>query len=246
MPFLRHIAELRRRLVVVFSAVVVFAVVLYFFTDQIFSFLMRPVESVLAGGKPIAIDVLSPMTMRFGLAFWSAVVLCSPIIIWQVLAFFLPALRPKERKWFVPTVLAVLALFVMGAAFCYYVILGPSFVWLAGQAGDIMAFTPTAQNMVGVVEFFLLGFGVAFQTPVIVFYLVYFGVIPYKVLRANWRFVYLGATIAAAMITPDWSPVSMAALAGAIIVLYEISMALVRVVLRKRIKAGETTALAEE
>jgi sec-independent protein translocase protein TatC len=127
--------------------------------------------------------------------------------------------------------------------FCYYIILSASFAWLAAQAGGIMQFMPQAGDLVLVVEFFLLGFGICFETPVIVFYLVYFQVVPYAKLRANWRIVYVGATVAAAMITPDWSPVSMTALAVAIIVLYEISMALCRVFLARKIKAQ---AAAEE
>jgi sec-independent protein translocase protein TatC len=248
MPFFDHIAELRKRLTIVAAVLVVATVLLYFFTDQIFNFLMAPVEGVIAGGKPIAIDVLGPMTMRFGLALWSAVVICSPIIAWQTLAFFLPAMRPKERKWLLPTLAAMVLLFVGGAVFCYLVILGPSFKWLAGQAGTIVRFTPTGGDMVTVVEFFLLGFGIAFQTPVVVFYLVYFGVIPYKVLRENWRFVYVAIVVISALITPDWSPVSMLALSGAMVVLYEVSLALVRVVLAKRIKRreAEVDALLEE
>jgi sec-independent protein translocase protein TatC len=99
--------------------------------------------------------------------------------------------------------------------------------------------------MVTVTEFFLLGFGIAFQTPVVVFYLVYFGVVPYATLRKNWRIVYVSTFVIAAGITPDWSPVSMMALGLSMIVLYEMSLALVRVVLARRIKARDA-ALAED
>lgn len=245
MPFLKHVGELRRRLTLIFGVLIAATVALYLFTDPIFTFLLKPVASVLEGGKPIAIDVLGPMTMRFSLAFWSAVVVCSPLVIWQTMAFFLPAMRPKERKWVLPTFFTMLLLFVIGAVFCYTMILAPSFDWLAGQAGSIIKFTPTAGDMVTVVEFFLLGFGIAFQTPVVVFYLVYFGVVPYKVLRENWRFVYVAIVVIAALITPDWSPVSMGALSIAMVILYEMSLALVRIVLAKRIKARETTAVEE-
>jgi sec-independent protein translocase protein TatC len=100
-----------------------------------------------------------------------------------------------------------------------------------------MEFQAVATDLVTVVSYFILGFGVAFQTPVIVFYLVYFGVVPYAKLRKNWRIVWVAVVIAAAMITPDWSPVSMGALSGAMLGLYELSMLLVRVVLAKKIAA---------
>lgn len=246
MPLLAHLDELRKRVMVLFAVLSVATVALYFFTDPIFKFLMAPVTPVLKGGQFISTGVLDPMTVRFGLAFWSAIVLCSPIIIWQVGAFFMPALRPKERKWVVPTFAAASVLFVVGAVFCYEIILAASFAWLADQAGQIMRFMPQAGDALTVVEFFLLGFGIAFQTPIVVFYLVFFGVVPYKKLRENWRVVYVSTFIIAAGITPDWSPVSMISLAVAMVVLYEISLALVRIVLRKRIRTRETALAAEE
>ncbi len=246
MPLMKHIGELRRRMTIVFAVVSAATVVAYFFTDPVYRFLLAPVWPILKGAKPIAIGVLDPMTVRFGLAFWTAIVASSPVLIWQIGAFFLPALRPRERKWLAPTFAVALALFVAGAVFCYEIILAASFSWLAGQSGDIMRFTPQAGDMLTVVEFFLLGFGIAFQTPIVVFYLVFFGVVPYATLRKNWRIVYVSTFIIAAGITPDWSPVSMLSLAAAMIVLYEISLALVRVVLSKRIKARERAAAAEE
>lgn len=245
MPLLGHLGELRRRITIIFAAISVGTLAAYFFTDPIYKFLLKPVWPILQGSKPIAIGVLDPMTVRFGLAFWAAIVVTSPILIWQVGGFFMPALRPKERRWVVPTFLTAMVLFAIGAIFCYEVILSASFQWLASQSGDIMRFTPQAGDMLTVVEFFLLGFGIAFQTPIIVFYLVFFGVVPYKTLRQNWRIVYVSTFIIAAGITPDWSPVSMLSLAGAMIVLYEISLALVRIVLAKRIKA-RAAALASE
>lgn len=236
MPFLRHLDELRKRMFVVFIAISVVTVGAYFFTSQIYRFVLAPVWSILKGGAPIAIGVLDPMTVRFGLSFWTAVVVCSPLIVWQVMGFMLPALRPQERKWVIPTFLSMVALFAAGVVLCYIVILPASFQWLAGQAGNIMLFTPQAGDMLSVVEFFLLGFGVAFQTPVVVFYLVYFGVVPYAKLRSNWRIIYVTITILAAMITPDWSPVSMGALAISMVILYEGSMLACRVLLARKIK----------
>jgi sec-independent protein translocase protein TatC len=247
MPFLKHLDELRKRMFVLVGVLSVAVVALYFFTEPIYGFVVAPVVSILKGAKPIAIGVLDPMTVRFGLAFWSSVVLCSPLIAWELMAFLMPALKPKERKWVIPTFAAMVVLFAGGVVFCYYVILPASFQWLAQQSGGIMTFMPTAGDLLVVVEFFLLGFGIAFQTPVIVFYLVYFGVVPYAKLRSNWRIIYVTVVILASMITPDWSPVSMGALSIAMIVLYELSMLLCRIMLARRIKAqnaAEQEALA--
>jgi sec-independent protein translocase protein TatC len=239
MPFLEHIGELRKRLTIVAATLAILTIVLYFFTEPVFTFLIAPVKAYLGDGKPIALGLLDPMTVRFGLAFWASVVACSPLIIWQVAAFFMPALKEEERRWVTPTVLAIVGLFILGVVFCYLVILGPAAQWLSSQAGAVIRLTPTAQDTLTVVEFLLLGFGIAFQTPVVVFYLVYFGIVPYKVLRENWRFVYVGIVMISSAITPDWSPVTMGALSVAMIVLYEISLVLVRIMLAKRIRARE-------
>jgi sec-independent protein translocase protein TatC len=251
MPFLKHLDELRKRIFVLIAVLIVAivcvgTVVAYFFTDPIYRFVLAPVWPVLKGGQPVALGVLDPMMVRFGLSFWSAIVVCSPLIIWQLMGFLLPALKPAERKWIVPTFVAMVVLFFAGVALCYTIILPASFQWLADQTGTIMKFMPQAGDMLSVVEFFLLGFGVAFQVPVIVFYLVYFGVIPYRVLRENWRFVYVGITIAASMITPDWSPVSMGALAIAMVILYELSLLACRVFLSRRIKAQNAPPAEDE
>ncbi len=244
MPFLKHLDELRKRMFVVVGVVIVVTVIGYFFTDPVYKFVMAPVLPVLKGNSPIAIGVLDPMTLRFGLAFWAAIVVTSPIIMWQLMGFLLPALRPQERKFVLPTFAAMVVLFAAGCALCYTLILPASFGWLAGQSGTIMAFMPQASDMLAVVEFFLLAFGIAFQTPIIVFYLVYFGVVPYKTLRSNWRVIYMVLITVACLVTPDWSPVSMGGLAIALLLLYELSMVACRLMLRGRIK--RQAAEAEE
>ncbi len=246
MPFLSHLDELRKRAFLLFAVISVMTVAAYFFTDPIYRFVLAPVWPILKGGQPVALGVLDPMMVRFGLAFWSAIVLSSPIIAWQLLSFLLPALKANERKWVLPTFFAMVILFAAGVWLCYWIILPASFAWLADQTGTIMKFMPQAGDMLSVVEFFLLGFGVAFQVPVIVFYLVYFGLVPYRVLRDNWRFVYVAITIIAAMITPDWSPVSMGALAIAMIVLYEASLLACRLFLARKIKAQNAPAVDED
>jgi sec-independent protein translocase protein TatC len=242
MPFLRHLDELRKRVFLVIGVLIVAAIGCYFFTDYIIAFLIWPVQQSLSGKQLQVLGPLDAMTAKFILAFFTAIIVSSPLIIWQAMAFLLPALKPKERRWFVPTFSVAVVLFLGGAAFAYTVILGPSFDWLIQQAGPSIQTNLVLEPTLTVIEFFLLGFGVAFQTPIIVFFLVFFGVIKYSKLRESWRFVYVGIVIAASMITPDWSPVSMGALSLAMILLYEASMLTCRVVLARKIKAQNAPA----
>ncbi|TDB38712.1 MAG: twin-arginine translocase subunit TatC [Actinobacteria bacterium] len=237
MPFFGHIAELRRRLMIVASVLVVAAVGLYFVADPLFNVLVEPVRAALGDRPIIALRAFDPMMVRFKVALWGALVLTSPVTIWQVMSFFLPALRPKEQRWFLGTFIASVVLFLIGVAFCYVIILPASFAWLVGQAGSIMQFQAQATDIITVIAYFLIGFGVAFETPVVVFYLTYFGVVPYAKLRKNWRIVWIVIIVVASMITPDWSPVSMGFLSAAMIGLYELSMLLVRIMMAKKIAA---------
>lgn len=237
MPFMAHIAELRRRLFVIILVLGVLAVGLYFFTDEIYKVLTGPASNVIGTQGSFAFDILEGMTNRFKLALWAALVVGSPVIIYHALAFFVPALKPKERKWFLWTFFAAVMLFAAGIAFCYLLILEPSALWLVEQNGETFELMLRASSMMQFSMWFMVGFGVAFEVPIVVFYLVYFEVVPYKKLRQNWRTVWVVIIIVAAMITPDWSPVSMGALAGAMIGLFEGSMALVRILLRKKIRA---------
>jgi sec-independent protein translocase protein TatC len=235
MPFLDHLAELRRRSLWVLLLFGVCTVALYFFVQPVFNFLIAPVRGSLSI-KPIATEVLGAMNVRFSLAMWTSLVGLSPVIMWQTLAFLLPALKPKERKWVVPTFFTMVVLFAGGVVFAYKFMLTASFGWLAQQGAGFITFMPTANDVLTVVQFILFIFGVAFQTPVLVFYLVYFRVIPYGTLRKNWRTVYLVIALAAAFIPPDWNWVTIASFALVLVVLYEASMALVWIALGKRIK----------
>jgi sec-independent protein translocase protein TatC len=85
----------------------------------------------------------------------------------------------------------------------------------------------------------LLGFGLAFEIPIVIFYLVAFDVVSYRQMRKNWRIAYITLMLIAAIATPDWSPVTMGLLFGALLLLYESSLLLARMLLTKRIAAQE-------
>ena len=162
------------------------------------------------------------------------------------LPIFLPALKPEERKWFIPTFAAAVFLFIFGTVFCYCIILNPAFQWLTDQAMGLGYVAPRMSSYIDIIIKFELGFGFAFELPLIVFYLVIFDVIPYKKLRGSWRTVYVALMIICAVITPDASPVTMLLMFAAMIVLYEGSLLLARLVLGRRIKAQNEALAAEE
>lgn len=248
LPFFEHVAELRQRLIVIALTLFVGSTVLYFrpFFEPIIGFILAPIRDMIPGG---ALNVFGPFetfTFRFKVSLFAAIVVFSPIIIWQVMAFFLPALKPKERKWVVPTFFVAVLLFLSGAGFAYGVIMKPAFQFMFTQGGDLVNIIPSADKFLTGITLLMVGFGLAFEIPIVVFYAVGFGLIRYKKLRANWRYVYAALAVIAAIATPDWSPVTMGALGGSLVALYEGSLALARVAFAKRIREQEELALELE
>lgn len=241
MPLFDHLGELRMRLVRIVASLFIAMCVFYMATPTIIQFMCLPVADYLPKGDDglvvlNVLDVFGSFTIRFKVALWASVVACMPIILWQILAFFLPALKPNERKWFIPTFAVGVFLFIFGTVFCYLFILHPAVQWLTDQAGGFAQILPDAKSWVDVIINFELCFGVAFELPLVVFYLVIFDIVPYKKLRSSWRTVYIVLMVISAMATPDASPVTMLLMFGAMIILYEASLLVARIVLGNRLK----------
>jgi sec-independent protein translocase protein TatC len=242
-----HLSELRRRLTVVVVAIIVVACAAYIFSPDIAMFLLRPVAANFPNPdglsleqlsqQTVALEAFTPFGVRFFVSFVSAIVVTTPIWIWQLLAFFLPALKPSERKWVIPTFFTAVALFILGVVFCYLVILDPAFGWLLEQAEGFTTVMPEIGNYINMILLFEIAFGFAFELPLVVFYLTVFKIVPYKKLRASWRVVYVVLMVFCAVVTPDANPITMILMFCAMTVLYEASLLLSRIVLGKRAKA---------
>lgn len=251
MSLMEHLGELRMRLVRIVVCLLVATLVFYLSTNTVVQFLLAPVSQYLPQDESGAamlnvLGAFDAFSVRFTVALWTALVATAPITLWQILAFFLPALKPRERKWFIPTFIAALLLFILGTVFCYLVILPPAFEWLTDQASGFATILPEASQWVDIIIKFELGFGLGFELPLVVFYLVMFNIIPYAKLRSSWRYVYVALLIFSAMVTPDASPVTMGLMFAAMVLLYEVSLLAARVGLKRRIKSQEAVRKAQE
>lgn len=235
MPILDHLGELRRRLAIVVVSVVATAIVVYFATPTIIDILLDPIRKFFSDGENLTVmTALGGFTIRFKVAFFVGVIICTPIIIWEVMAFFLPALRPKERKWVVPTVAAMVVLFFLGMIFCYFIIQPAAFGWMLDQTDEFANLIPNAEDFLSIMMLLEIGFGFAFQLPLIIFYVSILHIVPYKTFRENWRYVYVGLLVVSGIVTPDASPVTMVFMYVALLGLYEISLAVARYVIVAR------------
>ena len=247
MPLFDHIGELRRRLTVMIVTILFTAIVLWFVSPSLILFLVQPVtEYITESGEALTnIDELNSALVTFGplegfvikfkVALVFSVVVCCPIWIWQLLGFFLPALKPNERKWVIPTFFAMITLFVLGVIFCYFIILDAAFSWLLAQSADVSTVIPSLADFINTILLFEVAFGIAFELPLVIFYLTVFNIVPYKKLRKSWRVVYIVLMVVCAMVTPDASPVTMILMFAAMAVLYELSLFLSRIVLTRRL-----------
>ena len=235
MPLMDHLGELRRRLTIVVASVFAATMVLYFATPVLVDILKEPILPLLPKGvNPVITSSLGGFSIKFSLAIKFAVVMCTPMIIWQILAFFLPALKPNERKWVVPTVILATILFFVGALFCYFLIIPAGFQWLIGETQSIGEVLPDLVDYINIEVLFMMGMGVGFELPLVVFYLAVFHIVPYAAFRSAWRYVYVIMLVVAAAITPDASPVSLFFMYGAMLLLYEVALAVTRVVVLAR------------
>ena len=255
MPLFDHIGELRRRLTVIIVTVLFASIVLYFLAPSLMFFLIQPISEFLsASDEPISsvtelnkvlnsFNPLEGFALKFKVGLVFSIVVCCPIWIWQLLGFFLPALKPNERKWVIPTFFAMITLFVSGTIFCYFLILNPAFGWLLDQTEDIAHVFANAGEYINVILLFEVAFGIAFELPLVVFYLTVFNIIPYKKLRKSWRTVYIVLMVVCAMVTPDANPIPMIMMFAAMTVLYEGSLLLSRIVLARRIARQKAEGL---
>ena len=133
-----------------------------------------------------------------------------------------------------PTVGAMVALFFLGMIFCYFVIQPAAFGWLLDQTFEFAQSMADAEDYLNIYMLLEIGFGLAFQLPLVIFYLSIFHLVPYKTFRSQWRTVYVALMVLSACVTPDASPVTMVLMFAVLIALYEAALAVARYIIIAR------------
>lgn len=225
MTFLEHFDELRKRLVRSACGLAVgFAVTTYFMPD-IMRVLVQPYYQLLPmDQRHLAYTgVADVFFVQMKIAAILAIFVASPWIFYQVWAFIAPGLRPKEKRWAVPFVLSTTLCFLGGLVFCYLYVLPFTFKFFHDFNKDYL-------NVVTLDFFwsfelkFLLGLGLVFETPVLIFLLTRLGLVTPATLLKQWRWVFVGAFLVSAVITPSGDPVTQTVVAVPIIALYALGL----------------------
>ena len=238
-PLLDHLIELRGRLVrCVLALALAFGVCLYF-ADPILGFLIQPLKNAfpVGEGQLIFTKLYEVFFVELKVALFAGFCLSFPIIANQLWAFIAPGLYAKEKRAFLPFLLATPILFGMGAALAYYVVMPTAFRWFLGFEGtaggmEIQAL-PTDNEYLGLVMQFILAFGMSFLLPVLLLLLHRAGLVTRDQLVSARRYVIVLIVALAAIITPP-DPGSQLLLAVPLLLLFEGSLVLMRLTDRRR------------
>ena len=223
MSFIDHLEELRRRIIIVLIVFAVAFIPAYIFHNNILQFLMYPLENK----KLIFLEVLEPFLVNVKLAFYGAAIVAIPVLVYQILVFVKPALSSRIRRSIFPLTIIFFVLFASGVVFSYKLMVPVSLRWLLNQGANLSQ-NLSVNKYISFVGWFLLGSGIVFELPLILLFLIKVNILKVPQLRRQWRVVYIVILLICAIITPDWSPVTMGILAVPMILLYELSMLLAK------------------
>jgi sec-independent protein translocase protein TatC len=235
MSFLEHLDELRKRLVNAVLAIGVGILVTFAFIQPIFNFLLAPTRKVLPPGvKIIYTQPGEAFGMYVTVSMIAGIVVASPYVMYQVWMFIAPGLYTKEKKAALPFVLFTTIGFVCGAAFNHYVAFPFLMRFFAQFNGIDLAFMPRLEDTFSLYTKMLLGMGLVFQMPAIVFFLAKMKLITAGFLWRHGKYAILIAYVIAAVITPTGDPVNQTIFAAPMIVLYFLSIIIAWVVNPRR------------
>jgi sec-independent protein translocase protein TatC len=252
-PLLDHLVELRARLMrCIFALAAAFAVCFYF-ADDIFSFLVQPLTAAFPAGEGrlIYTKLYEAFFVEIKVALFAAFFVSFPIIANQLWAFVAPGLYAKEKRAFLPFIIATPVLFTLGASLAYFLVMPAAFKWFLtfeGTAGGLQQEAlPAMGDYLDLVMRFILAFGISFLLPVLLLLLARAGIVTRAQLVGARRYIIIAAFVTAAVITPP-DPVSQLMLALPLLVLFEASLALMWFGERKaaREKAAEEAAEKRE
>ena len=223
-----HIKALRRVLIVSVSAIaIVFFVLFYLFCTPLVDFVLEPVRS--RGIEVISTAVSEALMLKFKSCLVAAVVIAMPVIVQQIWSFISPALYDSEKRLFACLFFIMLLLFIIGVVFCYLYVF-PLAVDLFWEASDGVATAMwSVQEYFDFVLSFVLPFGAMFELPVVIYMLARHGMVTYKTLAKNRKYVILAIAVIAAILTPP-DVVSQCMLGAPMYLLYEIATQIARFV----------------
>lgn len=225
MTFLEHLEELRTRLIRSLVALVVGFAASWTFHEEIFHFLTEPLRKAYPGVKFITTGPSEALVLYMKMAFFVGIFLAAPYLLYQVWAFVAPGLYAHEKNYAIPFIVMGSLFFLGGAAFGHYILFPTTFGFLIQFGGEDMQFLPKVDEYYTFYSWFLLGLGVVFQLPVVIFVLARIGLVTPGFLIRHFKYAVLTAFILAAVITPTPDIMAQTMLALPMLALYLLGVA---------------------
>ena len=243
MSFLDHLDELRRRIIYSLIAVGVGFGVAFFWLDDIFTFIFKPMQEVLPAGQTmIYTEPGEQFFLMFKIGLMAGLIIASPLVFAQIWRFIAPGLYVHEKKLAIPFILMGTVLFIGGAAFSHYAVFPVIWKFFATSSIDFVTFMPRIEPAFAWYLRLMLGIGITFQLPTVVLFLAKMGLITPRFMIRNFKYAVMIIAVFAAVISPDPGGVGMLMMGGPVIVLYILSIGLAWIFGKKRKKLEEETA----
>ncbi len=224
MSFLEHLDELRKRLVHIAAILGIGFVASFFFAKRIYDFLAIPMSQSLPEGTKLAFTrPTDPFTLYMKVAFLSSIFLTLPFTLYEAWKFIAPGLYRKEKRYVLPFLTSSILLFVLGAAFCYYIVLPAAFKFLI-QLGSSFQPVIKVDEYLSLTNMMLLGFGVIFEMPVVVAFLSIFGMVTAGFLWRKFKYSLIGIVVLAALLSPTGDALNLLIWAAPMVLLYIVSI----------------------
>jgi len=218
---LQHLNELRVRLTWAAGGLAIAVVISFFFTEQLLNILIEPYGERL--------QTLSPtegIETYFRVALVAGMTIAMPWLLYQTWLFIEPGLHSHEKRYVFIFIPSAFLLFLLGVAFAWFILLPSAVSFLSTFMPGVFLAEWTSQEYIGFATSFMLWLGIAFELPLIVYFLARFGIVSSSTLRQQWRFAVVGIAVLAAIITPSIDPVTMLLTMLPLLILYLLSILL--------------------
>lgn len=236
-----HLVELRDRILKSLVAIVVMFLALFYFSNDIYTYVAEPLISALPEGtNMIAIDPTAPFFAPFKLTFYVAVLLAAPYILYQLWSFIAPGLYKNEKEVAIPLFISSVLLFYAGIAFARYILFGIVFAFFISVAPEGVQVAPDISSFLSFALTIFFAFGVAFEIPVAVFLCIWAGLAEPDSLAEKRPYVVVGCFVVAMLLTPP-DPFTQSLLALPMWALFEMGIFAGRM-MRKRQAEQENQA----
>ena len=218
-----HLEELRKRLFVVAIAMTLGTVVAFVLHREILKLLMEPADDILSGTGAglIYTQLTENLGVSMKVSLLGGFILALPVVVYELVMFVAPGLTPRERRYLLMFLPAVVFTFALGVLFGYFVLLPPALRFLLTFDADIATPMIRVGNYMSIVTRLLFWLGIVFEIPILIFLLAKLRLVNHRMLARKRRIAIILAFVLGAMITPTFDPINQTLVAVPIVLLYE-------------------------